>query len=412
MYRPSYTAQRPAGQSSIITDALSLSLGVTRLSLDGEPDPRDTEPMEGVELTDKCLKEARLPQHILEKIMTCSANLPSLSFVGRAVREQTARKVWRHLTNMMLVAKPFYAFLTGLILNEPLMNVLDFAPEHMAISKVHYAIFEIRARCLPEMDPTLPDGQQLIHVPYHHPANRKLLSDMLIKAVVRGFVSIVMTLLENGANVDSHDEHGHSALWLAIESQNMAVYYQIFIHGKANPNSDLALPPLGLAAIRGCWRICADLLRRGADPWRQFRVGLSGNVFSVVQYAATLPDPTLMEILLDHGVNIHSRVSVVRHPMLIAIALDNYTVVELLLNRKICLAYLQVAFVRGRVTCPDRIMALLKEKNVWPKIHESELAAYQPLLRPGCFDDLEHAASNGVHPILKRRAPESGDDEY
>lgn len=114
-------------------------------------------------------------------------------------------------------------------------------------------------------------------------------------AVKRNDGSSVTELLQKGFDPNTPDSSGKPALILAMQEENIAVVEALMARPDLNVN---LLNPAGesalmMAALRGDLAWCERLLARGAN------VNQSG--WTPLHYAATGPEPKIVQLLLDRG---------------------------------------------------------------------------------------------------------------
>jgi hypothetical protein len=146
-------------------------------------------------------------------------------------------------------------------------------------------------------------------------------------AVKRNDGRTVSALTERGFDPNTRDPQGQVALILALQAENMAVAEALL----ARPETQVELvngvgeSALMMAALKGQRDWCQRLLARGAP------VNKPG--WSPLHYAATGPDPKIVELLLDRGAVVDADSPNRSTPLMMAARYGKEGSVKLLLAR-------------------------------------------------------------------------------
>jgi hypothetical protein len=146
-------------------------------------------------------------------------------------------------------------------------------------------------------------------------------------AVKRNDGRTVSALLERGFDPNTPDPQGQVALILALHGENMAVAEALM----ARPETQVGLvnavgeSALMMAALRGQLEWCQRLLARGAP------VNKSG--WSPLHYAATGPEPKIVQLLLERGAVVDAESPNRTTPLMMAARYGKEDSVRLLLAR-------------------------------------------------------------------------------
>jgi ankyrin repeat protein len=130
-------------------------------------------------------------------------------------------------------------------------------------------------------------------------------SQKLQDAAEIGDLNQIKLLLQNGANIDSIDNRGRTALYVAaIEGRSNIVSY--LLDQGADPNKGASWKsnqrPLHVAAEYGHVNVIRDLLRHGAKIDERTTMGET-----VLQYAAWYGRSAAVKLLLEQGANPNAR---------------------------------------------------------------------------------------------------------
>lgn len=115
------------------------------------------------------------------------------------------------------------------------------------------------------------------------------------KAVDIDAANVVTGLLAQGFDPNERDDQGQVPLFLALRSESRKVAAVLLAHPKvevdvANPHGET---PVMMAALRGDLALTRALLDRGA------RIAREG--WTPLHYAASGPEPKVVELLLERG---------------------------------------------------------------------------------------------------------------
>ncbi len=146
-------------------------------------------------------------------------------------------------------------------------------------------------------------------------------------AVKRNDGRTVGSLLERGFDPNTRDPQGNVALILALHGENLAVAEALLSRpetqvGLVNPVGESALM---MAALRGQLDWCQRLLARGAP------VNKAG--WSPLHYAATGPEPKIVQLLLERGAVVDAESPNRSTPLMMAARYGKEESVKLLLAR-------------------------------------------------------------------------------
>ncbi len=151
--------------------------------------------------------------------------------------------------------------------------------------------------------------------------------DDFFVAVIRDDPGTLKSLIERGFDANSIDAKGQPAANLAIQRDSGRAF-EVLI---ATPSLDVNLlntageSALMLAAIKGQFEWCERLLQRGA------KVNQSG--WTPLHYAASGPNPRIVELLLAKGAEIDARSPNGSTPLMMAARYGSEESVRLLLQR-------------------------------------------------------------------------------
>jgi len=125
--------------------------------------------------------------------------------------------------------------------------------------------------------------------------------DDFFRAVRTDNASGVAALLERGFDPNSHDENGQSALGLAVREGSDRVIDVLLKDPQLdiNARNNVGETALMFAALQGRLELAKRLIERGAT------VGRAG--WNALHYAATGPEPKVVELLLQRGAPIEAR---------------------------------------------------------------------------------------------------------
>lgn len=126
----------------------------------------------------------------------------------------------------------------------------------------------------------------------------------LISAIRNAQLSGVVNALNEGADIEEADVHGHGGLPLrtACFEGNLAIVRELLMHG-ANPNaiaSDGTGAPLRLALRRGHGDIVALLLHHGATPSADLAIPSGMQEIQTEPLAVEAITPSLPEMSIDN----------------------------------------------------------------------------------------------------------------
>lgn len=144
-------------------------------------------------------------------------------------------------------------------------------------------------------------------------------------AVKRNDRASVTELLQRGFDPNTPDPSGQVALIVALQQETFAVADALMSRPDLNVN---LLNPAGesalmMAALRGQLSWCERLLARGAS------VNKPG--WTPLHYAATGPDPKIVQLLLDHGAVVDAEAPDKTTPLMMAARYGKEESVTLLL---------------------------------------------------------------------------------
>lgn len=98
----------------------------------------------------------------------------------------------------------------------------------------------------------------------------------LYMAVSNSQFDIVKILINAGANIDRKCINGRTPLHVAVGNNDFSIVsYLLSIGAKVNIADNNQDSPLHLAAISGNFEITKLLIRKGADPMKSNRLGLT-----------------------------------------------------------------------------------------------------------------------------------------
>jgi uncharacterized protein len=125
--------------------------------------------------------------------------------------------------------------------------------------------------------------------------------DEFFRAVLTDNASGVTALLEHGFDPNSHDEHGQSGLGLAIREGSDRVVDVLLKDPQLDVNgrNSVGETALMFAALQGQLELVQRLIARGA--------AVTQDGWSPLHYAATGPEPKIVELLLQRGAPIEAR---------------------------------------------------------------------------------------------------------
>ena len=137
----------------------------------------------------------------------------------------------------------------------------------------------------------------------------------------------VTGLLKRGFDANTRDEKGQPGLTIAMQERSMKAAAALLEQPSINVNALNAAgeSALMLAALKGELAGARLLLQRGAE------VSLPG--WSPIHYAATGPDPRLVQLLLDRGADINGASPNGTTPLMLAARYGAEESVKLLLER-------------------------------------------------------------------------------
>jgi ankyrin repeat protein len=147
------------------------------------------------------------------------------------------------------------------------------------------------------------------------------------RAVERDDAAAVTRLLQAGFDPNTRDPQGQVALYLALQRGAPQVAEALWRHPQlqvdlANPHGET---PLMMAALKGQIDWARRLLDRGAQVQREG--------WSPLHYAATGPEPKLVELLLARAAPIDARSPNGSTPLMMAARYGSEASVDLLLAR-------------------------------------------------------------------------------
>jgi uncharacterized protein len=146
-------------------------------------------------------------------------------------------------------------------------------------------------------------------------------------AVIRNDGRTVSALTARGFDPNTRDPRGQVALILALQAENMAVAEALL----ARPETQVGLvnsvgeSALMMAALKGQMDWCLRLLARGAPVNQQG--------WTPLHYAATGPDPKIVQLLLERGATVDSESPNRTTPLMMAARYGKEESVRLLLGQ-------------------------------------------------------------------------------
>lgn len=151
--------------------------------------------------------------------------------------------------------------------------------------------------------------------------------DDFFRAVRTDNASGVATLLERGFDPNSHDEKGQPALGLAVREGSDRVVDVLLKQQQldVNARNNVGETALMFAALQGRLELAKRLIGQGAT------VGQDG--WNALHYAATGPEPKLVELLLQRGAPIEARSPNGTTALMMAARYGSEQSVELLLQQ-------------------------------------------------------------------------------
>ncbi len=146
-------------------------------------------------------------------------------------------------------------------------------------------------------------------------------------AVKRNDGRTVSMLLERGFDPNTRDPQGQVALILALHGENLAVAEALLANKETKVDLVNAVgeSALMMAALRGQFDWCQRLLARGAP------VNQPG--WSPLHYAATGPEPKIVQLLLERGATVDAESPDRTTPLMMAARYGKEESVKLLLAR-------------------------------------------------------------------------------
>lgn len=149
--------------------------------------------------------------------------------------------------------------------------------------------------------------------------------DDFFRAIRRDDARAVIAMLLRGFDANTPDREGRSGLHLALQLEAYAAADALL----AAPALEVDRPngndetPLMLAAIKGQLALCKKLVQRGAQVVRPG--------WSPLHYAATAPDPGVLEWLLSQGADVDAEAPNGSTPLMLAAGYGSYAAVDRLL---------------------------------------------------------------------------------
>ena len=138
---------------------------------------------------------------------------------------------------------------------------------------------------------------------------------------------VVQDLLARGFDPNSRDDKGQVALYRALRAGSMKVAAQLVAHPQLefDARNAAAETPLMMAALRGQLDMARSLIERGAQ------VHFTG--WTPLHYAASGPEPRLVELLLAKGAMADARSPNGSTPLMMAARYGTEDAVKLLLAK-------------------------------------------------------------------------------
>ncbi|CAC5358030.1 unnamed protein product [Mytilus coruscus] len=214
----------------------------------------------------------------------------------------------------------------------------SWSPLHMAASDGNADLIKLLIQHKAEVNKQMNNGMTPLYLACHggHLLASKLLLES--KADVKKcdnercdfkYIEIVLVLLENGAEVNDHDEHGRTALYFAAKDGNTELIL-ILIEHEADVNVQLnnGMTPIYIASEHDHLEAVKMLLSNKADINK-----CEENGWSPLHVAAHANHKEIVAYLCDHGnaeVNLSNKIG--KSPLHLACEQGNKDIVTLLLK--------------------------------------------------------------------------------
>jgi uncharacterized protein len=147
------------------------------------------------------------------------------------------------------------------------------------------------------------------------------------QAIVRDDGSAIKALLQRGMDPNTRDESGQAALYLALRAPSLNAAEALWTHPALDLNARNAAgeTPLMMAALRGELAWARKLIERGAQ--------VQQDGWCALHYAASGPEPQVLELLLNHGAKLDAVSPNRSTPLMLAAKYGPEASVDLLLRR-------------------------------------------------------------------------------
>lgn len=136
----------------------------------------------------------------------------------------------------------------------------------------------------------------------------------------------VSALMQRGFDPNSRSPEGQVALFLALRAPAPKVAAALLAHPQidVNATNGEGETPLMMAALKGNLTVAQRLVALGARPHK--------DAWSPLHYAATGPEPKIVELLLDKGAPVNALSPNASTPLMMASRYGNEASVQLLLR--------------------------------------------------------------------------------
>ena len=184
---------------------------------------------------------------------------------------------------------------------------------------------------------------RLTRLQFRSKAPRLQAATPLAQAAASGREDMVRTLLGQGSDINTGNNHGRTPLHLAAIQGNSRIVKLLLEQGALVDavDTDAGYTPLHLAVSHGHTDLCELLIRYGADP-----DALTGNRDSPLHLAVQAGRPGAVEVLLKYRARLDARSKDGMTPLQLAEHLENREIVALI-NQHLSVAWPYLQISRG-----------------------------------------------------------------